>query len=130
MRNYGGKMSYISFKAQDMGFDAHLTVLYLGEDEPTREQRFAFDKIMADGKWQGDSLAKRWFIDLFGPETNIPVLRVFVPPELLAFRMLCESIMGNGSEYKNWNPHITLDLAHNDTIHIPSEIKLTDLSLS
>lgn len=124
-------MSYIAYKAQGMGFDAHLTVLYLGEHEPTEQEHKLFNGLVDSGfNWPKTTIVQRWFIDLFGPETNIPVVRVFVSPAMIAFRKACEAILGNGSEYKGWNPHITLDLTHLNTIHIPHEIQLTDLSLS
>lgn len=71
-------MSYISFKAKNMGFDAHLTVLYLGAHEPTEKEYKLFTGIVESNfNWPKTATVQRWFIDLFGPEKNLPVLRVF-----------------------------------------------------
>jgi hypothetical protein len=127
-------MSYIAFKAQGMGFDAHLTVLYLGEGEPTQEQIDLFEKIRTEfiegNPEQFDIIiAQRWFIDLFGPKRDIPVLRVLLPSKMVGLRSICEAYLGNASEFKDWNPHITLDFAHSNEVNIPFDIQLTDLGL-
>jgi 2'-5' RNA ligase len=122
-------MSYIGYKAQGMGFDAHLTILYLGRENLGPEKELEVVDFLEGDSWLSAPKVMRQTIDLFGPNNDIPVIRVMVPPELTWLRNEALKEFGNGSEFKDWNPHITLDLIHLDIVRIPFEIQLTDLGL-
>lgn len=110
-----------------MGFDAHLTVLYLGE---LRTERDEVDEYLEANNLNGlSAMVIRDSVDLFGPELTIPVLKVFPPVELWDLRKKVEHELWNESQFKVWNPHITLDFDSAGTIHIPEYIKLREFGL-
>lgn len=123
-----GSFKYIGLKTHDLGFDAHLTLLYTGIMDEEQTQ-IANDILDTYGKQSYFVLRDR--VDLFGPRNNTPVLRV-VPPnlDLLDLRMtLIEKGVPNASSFNNWNPHITLDFEHSGPIHLPALIWLSDLGI-
>lgn len=123
-------MSYIAYKAQDMGFDAHLTVLYLGSENLDDETEAQVKEYLATSPSAVDAIhCMRIGIDMFGPRRDLPVVRVTVPPVMVWLRNELVREFGNASEFKDWNPHITLDFAHTNEINIPFHINLNELGL-
>lgn len=123
--------NYIGWIANDMDFDAHCTFIYTGPLDT---------KDKADVNYRVESLKNN--IDMrvtavpigyamFGPEYDIPVLRLKIQGEN-ALREIRKTLIKNGvpdpSEF-GWNPHITLRLPTESTIHIPPLIKLTSFGL-
>lgn len=120
--------TYIGFKAMNMGFDAHMTVLYLGQITKLQEQLAL--KFLEDYKHLKNTPVERVGFDMFGPNYDLPVLRVGVPLELWRFREALEnhSYLPNPSSY-DWNPHITLKTKDVGTITIHPTIRLAQLGL-
>lgn len=122
------KKAYIGLRAWDMGFDAHLTVAFLGDIDQERE--FYIREKIAQHRWdQRIFYVARKKIELFGPNNDIPVITVAVP---LSLRGLVEEMAHMGIEQNSewpWNPHISLKLEDTDTIHIPVVIRLDKLYL-
>lgn len=117
--------TYVGFKALDMGFDAHLTVCYFGPDA-TEKDLSEIQNILDAPMWSEPIWVVRKDIALFGPDNDVPVLRVTTPAILGALHM--ELADYSVSEY-TWNPHITLDIDGADDIHIPVAIKLDHLGI-
>jgi 2'-5' RNA ligase len=119
---------YLGLKAWDMGYDAHLTVHYLGELSQEDKTRIAIwiDKHQLTNYHfhvARDSIA------MFGPKNNIPVLKLrMINDELTKLQQECEQIWGKVSDYP-WNPHITLKFIPGQTIHIPELIRLSGFNL-
>lgn len=123
------KKNYVGFKAWDMGFDAHLTVLFTGELEPQKE--LILQDILHEIGPQTNYVYPHK-IALFGPDNDIPVLRVQANESLFLLReQLIKWGVPNKSDY-DFTPHITLKLPHRgeplfQTLHIPTIIKLSNL---
>ena len=101
--------SYIGLKAWGFGVDAHLTLLYTGDLSPEQEEatQELVSRVVNSAFY---SIATRVGFDLFGPQLNIPVLKVSVLDEVYALReYFIENGVPNGSEF-GFNPHITLNL--------------------
>lgn len=118
--------TYVAFKALDMGFDAHMTVIYLGKISVLQE-RLA-QTIIDEFPYLYQ--VGRNNIEMFGPNNDIPVVTVIPPVGIWKLRKKLEqySYLPNPSEYA-WNPHITLDAKPNQVIIIPPAIRLTMLGL-
>lgn len=124
--------TYIGLKASDMGFDAHLTVMYLGKMNSEKETKVR-DVIHRIGRQE--FLVARKGIRFFGEMFNIPVVLVEDVDEsarysLATLRKRLEHPYGlkSKSEYP-FNPHITLKFDHYNTVNIPLTIKLDRLGL-
>lgn len=127
--------NYIGFKALDMGFDAHLTMLYTGDlsFDQVRDIEFALEHMSL--KYNGDWVERK-ALDLFGPidsdtlRATTPVVVVNVSENLKMLReILIDMEFPNPSEYP-WNPHISLDFSSGmHTIKIPPMIRITNLGL-
>lgn len=124
-------VSYLGFKVKDMGFDAHLTVLYLGYITHDQEKIARVNEFLAMNRDElsGSDYVIRHDIELFGPEKNLPVVTVMVGKHLWAIRKMAELQLWNASEFKDWNPHITLDLEAPGDLRIPKAIKVSDFGL-
>jgi hypothetical protein len=130
--------NYLGFKAYDMGYDAHLTLLYLGDmdDQGNREDRRRLNEVH---EWiyrnimrlSGDAFVSRVDFAMLGPNNNIPVLKVAPPPELWTWRMKAIKDLWNGSEFNNWSPHITLPNLETfqEKITLPNPIRLGNFGL-
>lgn len=117
--------SYVGFKAWDMGFDAHMTVCYFG-DEATEETLAKIQKIVEDPYWQGPAFATRKGFELFGPDNDIPVATLSVPVGMHHLREELQQF--SVSQFTDWKPHITLDLEAPE-IRIPQVIRLDFLGV-
>jgi len=126
-----GKMKkyWVQLEAGAMGFDAHLTVHYIGSMEDATKSKVE--------KWLSLHGGNSYFcfvqplsIDLFGPDNKIPVIKVSLPEHLIRVKKRLEGLVPSGSEYE-WNPHITIpsEIIGNLTIHIPQVIDLSNLTL-
>lgn len=120
------KPTCVAMEAHDMGFDAHLTVHYLGDDVPD-EKLYEIRDTLEQSKYQGILYVLRKSIKMFGPYGNIPVVTVSVPRELKNLNRRLQEIYPTPSEYI-WNPHITLD-QNAETIRIPTAIRLDKIGL-
>lgn len=117
--------TYIGFKAEGMGFDAHLTVLYTG---PLDKDRTDAVKSILSTFAPINIWVERKGIELFGPENNIPVVTVYTSETLINLRQkLLDYGIPNASKFKEWNPHITLAVDPNKIIKIPAAIRLVNL---
>jgi 2'-5' RNA ligase len=126
------KVSYLGFKALDMGFDAHLTVLYLGNITHEQEKLDSVATFLEGFRQEfhdSSSYVIRNDIQMFGPNKDIPVVRVIPNKQMWYWRKLAESMLWNASEFKEWNPHITIDLNAPSNIILPKVIKVTDFGL-
>ena len=123
--------SYIGFKAMDMGFDAHVTMLYLGKLTPQEEAHC--DSILSlltlklMNNW-ANNWAMRDELKMFGPNNDIPVVTLEKSDYLSSIRSTLELTFNSPSEY-GFNPHITLDLNGMHTIRIPTAIRLVQFGL-
>lgn len=116
--------SYVGVKAFGMGFDAHLTVYYFGDErDPDEVEAF----IVNDIHKQREYYAVRKEIAMFGYNHDIPVALVIPGPYLSKLQRKIVHHFGQVSEF-DWNPHITLKLDHNDVI-IPKIITLGQLGV-
>jgi hypothetical protein len=116
MPNHDG----VYFEALNLGFDAHLTILYKGEMTPIE-----FDKIkelFEEHKLIKRHEAYRRNLALFGPRKDIPVIKVDISPYLAGMHWSLVDLVGSGSEF-DWDPHITLDYEA-FIITIPTIIRL------
>lgn len=119
---------YIGLKAVGMGFDAHLTVHYVGEITPHQED---YLKLLLR-RWGG----ARTFTVTRGTITNfrtserpVPVVTVGHPVGLSLLQEFLSKNFKGPSEWP-WNPHISLHKAPVDcTITIPPRISLNKLDL-
>lgn len=124
--------TYVGLKANNMGFDAHLTVFYLGEI--TKLQETLAERVLEDfdhNYHDQEFYAHRTGIKLFGPNNDIPVMTVDPASGALPrLREMLEqhSYLPNPSEF-DWNPHITIKLRYGTPIILPSLIMLTSLGL-
>ena len=120
--------NYIGLKAWGFGFDAHMTLLYTG-NLTSSEEKTVQDLISRAVTSSFYSVAVRANLDLFGPELNVPVLRMSVMDEIYALREHFISMgVPNLSEY-GFNPHITLQFVENQPLVIPSHFRLSHLGL-
>lgn len=120
--------NYIGFKAWGLGFDAHMTLLYTGDLSP-EDEKTVENTISRAVNSSFYSVATRQYLDLFGPDLNVPVLRVSVMDELLALREhFIAAGVPNPSEY-HYNPHISLQFIENQPLVIPAYIRLSHLGL-
>ncbi len=116
--------TYIGFQAHGFGFEAHLTMSYLGKMIEQYEDEV--HKILG-------TLTNRAFyvernsINLFGPNKDIPVITVNVDTELMDLKKTLDALIEDNSSYE-WNPHITLDTSIGD-LCIPQRIRLSNLNL-
>lgn len=120
--------NYIGFKAWGFGFDAHLTLLYTGN--LTSDEEETVEKLISRAVNSSFySVATRLSIDMFGPEFNVPVVRVNVLDEVLAIReyFISEGVP-NPSEFP-FNPHVSLEFTENQPLVIPSHFRLSRLGL-
>jgi hypothetical protein len=118
--------NYIGFIASHMGFDAHLTVMYTGP--LSDEQKASIGIFLSNITTTEFVVCSRWEIAMFGPDNNIPVLRVIPTPYLWYLRRQIEKNeeIPKPSAFTDWNPHITLPdfgLYHKDIV-LPSTIQL------
>ncbi len=120
--------SYIGLKAWDMGFDAHLTLIYTGKMSADREARTRFEMERVTKGLNYTFQALRRNIQMFGPLYNIPVLTVQPDQGLLILMKQLQLHIPSKSQYK-WNPHITLNLDSSETINLPHIIKLDRLNI-
>lgn len=120
----GGKPTYIGLKAWDMGFDAHLTVMYLGPLDGEREN---YVNYVLSQIGRQEFLVGRNRIDLFANSTPVVVVDD-VTDNLKKLRKRLERTYGliSPSTFP-FNPHISLSLDHYETVHIPLTIKLDQL---
>ena len=120
--------TYIGLKAQNMGFDAHLTVFYLGRNMNKEEVELVKALLFQIGTV--DIVVERSKIEMFSKDT--PVVTVKSIPVLGDLYMLRKAIEQSGfvspSQYP-FNPHISLRLNNGNDIHIPRFIKLNQLGL-
>jgi 2'-5' RNA ligase len=118
--------TYIGLRAWDMGFDAHLTVLYTG---PLDKEREDYVRQVIYDIGPANFLVFRRGIEIFAGD--IPVVTV-TPHEgaLFLLREMLEQEYGiiSPSTFP-FNPHISLKLNELNTIHIPKVIKLDKLGL-
>jgi 2'-5' RNA ligase len=121
-------LSYLGFKVPYMGFDAHCTVLYLGdtEEEKADEIRKFLDQSQLA---TFSSHANRKGIELFGPNLDVPVVTLEVNDSVNDIRRLCEKNFESPSEFKEWNPHVTLDLETPGSLVIPPILSLIEFGL-
>jgi hypothetical protein len=124
------KKNYVGLQAVNMGFEAHLTLIYTGDLSPHKEA--LYEEII-------DSLGKRIRyhvfnldrnnIEMFGPNHDIPVLRLNMSANLNDLRNeLIDRGIRNVSEY-SFNPHISLKLDNHYTVEIPPRVRLVGLGL-
>lgn len=117
--------AYIGLVAWDMGFDAHMTLHFIGELDKERA-----DYVLHTLKELGPitSLALRTTLDCFGSAgAPVPVVKLVVSQDLVDYRsMLSQAGIINDTD-SQWKPHITLKIPDptHATIHIPQSIKLT-----
>ena len=116
---------YVGFKTSALGFDAHLTLHYLGLEEFVDHQ--GIEQVIKPYKGL-TYYATRVGIDLFGPDNNIPVVTVALPTSLYNLKDLLESVYPSPSEYE-FDPHITLKFRAGETIHIPELIPINMLGI-
>lgn len=121
-------MTYIGYKAHDIGFDAHLTVLFMGLEEIDAREQIAIQQELTE-HFKSTEVVFRKDIQMFGPENDIPVLTIHPTVAMINLRIHLANKYGNKSQFKEWNPHITLDFDHTETIHLPWSIRLTDLGV-
>lgn len=119
---------YVGLKANNMGFDAHLTVHYLGKTpEGVEDTYFKEVEEYVESRKNFSTRVFRTGIKLFGYR-NIPVMTVSVLPELAFMKEDLEKMIPSASEYK-WNPHITLKLKEMNTIMLPPMVSLDRLAI-
>lgn len=117
--------AYVGLKALGMGFDAHLTLVYLGKIDFDTECRV---KMIIEDIGPVTMPVIRDKIRMFG-YGKVPVVTVIYPEELVYLReQLVDMGVPNPSDY-SWNPHITIKLDHLSDIIIPKTIVLTNLGL-
>lgn len=118
---------YIGLHANDMGFDAHLTIMYFGTLD---KDRFEYTMDVLKNIEPTIFFATRTGIKSFGKKLSVPVVTVkFEDTSMNSFlRYLDEWDITSNSEH-SWNPHITIKLDHSETIMIPEYIKLSNLYL-
>ncbi len=118
--------NYIGLKANGMGFDAHLTVMYTGDLEPDQESHV--ENILST-LGSPAFYVERDSIVMFGPNNNIPVLKVTPTLAMWNLRKILDSShIPSPSEFP-WNPHITLEFEPDSTLEIPPVIHLNQLGL-
>ena len=120
--------TYIGLKALGMGFDAHLTVFYLGRNMIQAEIEQVKALLYQIGTVE--IVVERNRIEMFSRETPaLTVKPIAVLGDLYNLRKIIEeSGFVSPSEYP-FNPHITLRLNNGNDIHIPRFIKLNQLGL-
>lgn len=124
--------TYVGLKANNMGFDAHLTVFYLGEITQVQEQLAR--RVLEDFDYSYPNqifYVERENISMFGPNNDIPVLTVMPMSgalERLRDMFADHAYLPNPSEF-DWNPHITIKFKYGAPIILPGLIELTNLGL-
>lgn len=119
--------TWIEATVNDMGFDAHLTIHYLGDIDFSIRHKFG--SFLAQQQLDRYVTAvKPIAIKMFGPEKNIPVVTVDVMDDLQTLKSTLEKIYPQQSEY-SWNPHITLGKVGWDLVVIPTIIKIKGIHL-
>lgn len=116
--------NYIGYKAEGMGFDAHLTLLYTGDLDSPLLLKYAESLVDRYGHTDGLEVIRDEII-MFG--TN-PVVLLEVPLMLTEIHNLFVKhwpvVHSNA-----WRPHITIKYNHDDTILIPKRIRLHSLGV-
>ncbi len=123
----GRDATYIGMKAWDMGFDAHLTIMYLGPMSYNERNtaRWLTD-IMRDKYREVYVLRNK--IEIFAE--NTPVITVVEHENSLTRlrKWFEEEGLVSPSTFP-FNPHISLNLDVPSTLHLPPQIKLSNLNL-
>jgi hypothetical protein len=118
------RKTYIGLQAWDMGFDAHLTLIYTGKVNPAMEHRIQEIIYRRGGVFH---FANRKEIAMLGPNRDTPVLLVEPDDHMWHLRKaLLREGAPNRSQF-HWTPHITLKLDGPYEVRIPKVIKLTNL---
>lgn len=120
--------TYVALKADGMGFDAHMTVIYLGQISKLQERLAS--QVLEYYQRLSYYYVERLNITCFGDNNDIPVLRVRPPVGLWDLRTELKQhcYLPNPNKYE-WSPHITLKLDHDYPVIIPPIIRLYDLGL-
>lgn len=127
--------TYVGLKAQGMGFDAHLTVHYCGNLTSTQERYIRFLLNEWDGPREFTVVPSH--IKMFGkndfPVPVVVVSRFTTDPEnsgrsLIDLNNFLHDNFPSPSKFR-WEPHITLKIPFRQDLHIPHEIRLTELDL-
>lgn len=92
--------------------EPHVTVIYLGDVANLNKQDILDAMAEVDSSYDAMFFARTGEVEWFGPEKNIPVLRM-EHSYLEKYRLLVESALNkrgieNGSEYKEYKPHMTI----------------------
>lgn len=122
-------VSYLGYKVEGMGFDAHMTVLYLGECDDGQVGKVNEFLAAHRDVFAGASYVARRNFALFGPKNDVPVLTVTPGKDIWGIRKLAEASLWNGSEFLDWNPHITLSPKPAETVIISPMIRVTHFGL-
>lgn len=119
---------WVQLKALDMGFDAHFTLHWLGE-EPTGNPRANSILSWVDRHSDYSTHVKPIDFAFFGPPDDIvPVVTLSIFDDLWHMKDELEEILPSPSEF-TWKPHITLKGLGRNPIFIPEIIKLHDPTL-
>lgn len=121
--------TYIGFKAQHMGFDAHLTVMYLGR-HLTESDAKCINGIL-DEIGRDVMFVERNRIEIFRHGTPVvTVTPIEGQGDLYGVRKQLEDYGLESKSEFDFNPHITLKMKNRDhTIYIPKIIRLDHLGL-
>lgn len=115
--------------------DAHCTVIYLGDMEDINCTKEDLQNVVNRLKIKAPGDVAVNGVDLFGPEKNVLVAKLD-PTNLLPIRESFERTLAkinvfNGSEYKDYNPHVTITTDFGGTMlnaiedtQLPSHVKL------
>lgn len=92
--------------------EPHVTVIYLGDANNLNKQDILDSMAEVDNSYDAMFFARSREVEWFGPEKDIPVLRL-EHTYLEKYRDLVEAALGrrgivNGSEYKDYKPHMTI----------------------
>lgn len=117
-------MAYIGYKAEDMGFDAHMTIMWLGKLD--KERSDYVKSLLKDWPYHNAVVEPIKITNFY----STPVVRVKVPEEILSLlRYLNAHGVESASEFP-FNPHISLYLpGDGSTLKIPGKIILSELGL-
>lgn len=122
MHNY-----WLEFKAWDMGFDAHLTLHWMGKCEGT--QTFPIRKWLAETQvGTYTTYVKPTGIEIFGSDNEVAVVTVDTFPDITEMKNQVEELFPSPSEF-SFRPHITLKGIGFNSITIPPIIKLSGLTI-
>lgn len=102
-------MTYVGMKVQNVPFDGHFTIRYLGERPLTHNRLLDLKDLLASYENLRFTV-HRGSLDSFGPNEDIPVIRVYG-----SLMTLLTTKMHNAMNVKNFNnegyifqPHITI----------------------